>query len=467
MVKNNKLKDDYLVDRYIRNLEENYDDVIEKLNDEINVLINENKIITNENKRLIEENKQYKKENKHFKSSKAYKIWKKYALLKDDPNFDEDFIKTGNEKSSLVLKSIDDAESDREIFTNLKKPDEIKVVFIADQFTFDSFKYEFDYILITPDNWLERFETEKPDLFFCESAWIGYYPNNSFEPWRRKILRDGHSKEENRNVLFDVLEYCNEHDIPTVFWNKEDPVSYVDEISSFGDTASRFDYIFTSSKECIPQYEKDFNHPEVHHLMFAGQPKLFNPLKFNDETIEDIVFTGSYYVGFNQRIKDIDLIFSLLEENDLPFRIYDRQYYNDTPNKFPDEFKKNVLPAVDYNEIPNLYKMLKFGININTITDSETMFARRVFELALSFTNIISNYSIGVDKIFSNNVFYFDKGELPLINEDYTEKRLNNLYTVLENHTYHDRWIEILDTIGFDYTEEKDDVSVIFEVGGG
>jgi len=120
MVKNNKLKDDYLVDRYIRNLEENYDDVIEKLNDEINVLINENKIITNENKRLIEENKQFKNENKHFKSSKAYKIWKKYALLKDDPNFDEDFIKTGNEKSSLVLKSIDDAESDREIFTNLK-----------------------------------------------------------------------------------------------------------------------------------------------------------------------------------------------------------------------------------------------------------------------------------------------------------------------------------------------------------
>jgi hypothetical protein len=92
------------------------------------------------------------------------------------------------------------------------------------------------------------------------------------------------------------------------------------------------------------------------------------------------------------------------------------------------------------------------------------MFARRVFELALTNTNIISNYSLGMKEIFKNNIFIIEDDDFPILTEPYEENRLNNLYNVLENHTYAKRWKQILDTINFPYKEEKKEITVIFLV---
>ena len=53
---------------------------------------------------------------------------------------------------------------------------------------------------------------------------------------------------------------------------------------------------------------------------------------------------------------------------------------------------------------------------------------------------------------------------MPDFKENYEEQRLNNLYNVLENHNYTKRWKEILDTIGFKYKEEIEDISIIFKI---
>ena len=67
--------------------------------------------------------------------------------------------------------------------------------------------------------------------------------------WENKITKDERS---DRSILFEILKYCKENKIPTVFWNKEDPVHYNNEYGgSFSDTAKNFDYIFTSAEECI------------------------------------------------------------------------------------------------------------------------------------------------------------------------------------------------------------------------
>ena len=93
------------------------------------------------------------------------------------------------------------------------------------------------------------------------------------------------------------------------------------------------------------------------------------------------------------------------------------------------------------------------------------MFARRVFELALSYTFILTNYSVGVDKIFGDNVFVFDDMEtLPDFNYSNIEKKINNLYNVLENHTYTNRWKQILNIMGLEYAEDIDDITLIFEI---
>ena len=402
---------------------------------EIYELENQLELLENENQYLKSKYYEIEKENEHFKSSKAYKIWNKYR--KD--------------------KKIEENDN------NIKFIDEIKVALISDQFTHDSFKFEFNIIEIKPENWFEIFEKETPDIFFCESTWHGYC-NGENGVWSGKIEKYD-LPEENRSILFEILEYCKKNNIPTIFWNKEDPVYYRSNGEFFTDTASRFDYIFTSAEEVIEDYKKDFNHENVYPLMFAGQPKLFNPLKFSDEEIDDVVFAGSYYKHHKERVKNMDMIFDKIISQNVNLKIYDRTYYDNIPHiGYPEKYKKYTNPPIDYKDTAKIYKKLKWAININTITESNTMFARRVFELALSNTNIISNYSKAMERLFKDNVFIIEKDEFPTLTEDYEDKRLNNLYNVLNNHTCSKRWKYILDTINYPYKERIEDVSVVFNL---
>ena len=84
----------------------------------------------------------------------------------------------------------------------IKNLRDIKVALIADQFTYDSYKYEFNAITINPDDWEEKFKTEKPDIFLCESAWDGHNFEGLYGPWREKIYQKLNEKE-NRTILFD------------------------------------------------------------------------------------------------------------------------------------------------------------------------------------------------------------------------------------------------------------------------
>lgn len=408
-------------DRYLSKKYESYE------------LENQIESLKNENNQLKSEYIQIKKENEHFKSSKAYKIWDKYRKDKKQPSNSE----------------------------NVKFLNEIKVALISDQFTHDSFKYEFEIIEITPEDWLDKFKKEKPDIFFCESTWHGYCHGQN-GVWSGKIQKLD-DPEENRTVLFEILNYCKQNNIPTIFWNKEDPVYYRQNGEFFTDTASRFDYIFTSAEEVIDDYKKDFNHENVFSLMFAGQPKLFNPLKFNDEETSDVVFAGSYYKHHKDRMKVMDMIFDKIISQGINLRIYDRTYFDDIPHiGYPEKYKKYTNPPIDYKDTAKVYKTLRWAININTITESNTMFARRVFELALSNTNIISNYSKAMKRLFGDNIFIIEEDEFPQLANDYEDKRLSNLYTALSGHTYTERWKYILDTIAFPYKEEINDVSIVF-----
>ena len=106
-------------------------------------------------------------------------------------------------KLNKYLNSSSNSTEDK----NIRYIDEIKVAFISDQFTYDSFKYEFEIIEISPDNWLTKFKDEKPDLFFCESAWDGHNFEGMYGPWHEKIFKDYRVDKENRGVLFEILDY--------------------------------------------------------------------------------------------------------------------------------------------------------------------------------------------------------------------------------------------------------------------
>lgn len=356
---------------------------------------------------------------------------------------------------------------EKEKNTALPKLADINVAVVMDSFSYNSYKMEFNAFCLEPDSWLDVFEENEIDLFFCESAWHGVGKSNIINnvavenidsPWEHKITYINRDKEK---TLLKIIEYCNENDIPTVFWNKEDPKSF----DIFVDAALNFDYIFTSDYDSVKKYLVR-GHENVHPLLFASQIKHFNPIQ-NKERSKDIIFAGSWYgYDFPQRCALMKEMFNKIIESGYNLKIYDRYSKISDKNpswKYPDEYDEYINPSVSFDNMDEVYKESKYSLNINSITNSPTMFARRVFELMSSNTYVISNYSRGVYDLFGNNVYYLDKEESLDLNQQEVERVCEeNLYNVLKNHNYTQRFKYILNVIGFEYDESVENVYVIY-----
>lgn len=379
-------------------------------------------------------------------------------IHKDKPNnlaeatTEYSFDSTKNIKQTLNLD-----------FSN-KNIKDIKVAVILDEFSFNSFKYELTPVVIEPQNWLDIFEKESPDIFFCESAWSGV--DSIRRPWKGRVYSSINFNYENRKEVLEIIKYCNSRGIPTVFWNKEDPTHYPDKIHNFVETAKLFDFVFTTADECINLYKEQHNLKNVFALQFATQPKLFNPIQSaNEQRSENVVFAGSWYANHIERSQAMESIFTNILNNGYKIEFFNRYYNSEDQNhKIPENFEVYEKPSVSNEKVADVYKSSIFGLNVNTVTNSKTMFSRRVFELMSSNTFIISNYSFGMDQMLGNNVIFLDKQPNALkeiSRKKIDEVRESNLNEVLKNHTYENRFRQILDDIGASYNIEEPTITYI------
>lgn len=355
----------------------------------------------------------------------------------------------------------------KEKSTTLPNPSDINVAVIMDSFSYNSYKMEFNAFCLEPDSWLKVFDENEIDLFFCESAWHGVGKSNIVNdvavenidsPWEQKIT---YMKRDKENTLQKIIDYCNKKNIPTVFWNKEDPKSF----DVFVDAALIFDYIFTSDYDSVRKYIVR-GHENVNPLLFASQIKHFNPIQ-NEKRSNDIIFAGSWYgYDFPQRCALMKEMFNKIIQSGHNLKIYDRNSKISDKNpswKYPEEYDEYINPGVSFDKMDEVYKESKYSLNINSITDSPTMFARRIYELMSSNTYVISNYSRGVYDLFENNVYYLDREESLDIDETEVERICEeNLYNVLKNHNYTERFKYILNTIGIEYEESTEHLYVMY-----
>ncbi|MDX1766155.1 MAG: glycosyltransferase [Candidatus Saccharimonadales bacterium] len=366
------------------------------------------------------------------------------------------------EVSDLEAKAVKfSSSSDENLNIGLKKPSDFKVAIIADEFTYNSFCQEFEALPVEPGNWLDIFQEKIPDVFFCESAWSGV--DSVRRPWKGRVYTSENFKSENRKELLAILDYCKKAGIPTVFWNKEDPTHHNDLVHNFVDTAKYFDYVFTTAGECVESYKKVHKIKNVFSLPFATNPRLFNPVEDGVRN-EHAVFAGSWYANHENRCKVMESILDGLIKNGFKLDLYDRFYDDDDPlHSWPERYKKFLHPSKPHNEMPQVYKSSKFGLNFNTVTESPTMFARRVFELMSSNTLVISNYSKGVNAMFGDLVVFPDRNPerlKSLTSDEIDSIRHKALHEVLEKHTYKQRWRSILKTIGLPF--EENDTALTF-----
>lgn len=307
---------------------------------------------------------------------------------------------------------------------------DLKIACIMDPFTLDSYAPECKLYELTPNNWKQEIESFQPDLLFVESAWQG-----KEKLWYRKIA-DG-SKE-----YFELTSYCQEQEIPIVFWNKEDPV-YTD---TFMPAARMADFVFTTDIDCIKKYKDTLKHDRVYFLHFAAQPKIHNPIE-KYERKDKFCFAGAYYHKYKKRSEVFDK-FAEIFINTKGFDIYDRNYKNSLPeHAFPEQYDKYILGSLDPKEIDIAYKGYNYGINMNSVDQSQTMFARRVFEMLASNTVTIGNYSRGVKNLFGDLTISTNDSQTMeqalktwcTDEQTYRKYRLVGLRNVLQQHLYEDR----------------------------
>lgn len=338
----------------------------------------------------------------------------------------------------------------------------LRVAGIMDEFTASTLAPSCDLLRVDATGWEEALAAFDPQLLFVESAWHG-----NGGQWTRKV---SHPSAE----LHQLLDWCRERGVPTAFWNKEDPVHF----DTFIHVARLFDHVFTTDLDCIGHYKTLLGHDRVHLLPFWGQPRLHNPVERYVRQAA-FCFAGAYYVRYPERQRNFDTLIDTLSGLGA-VEIFDRNHGKDDPNyMFPERYRPLIAGTLAYDEIDRAYSGYRFGINLNSVKQSPSMFARRVFDLLLSNTLVIGNYSRGVRLMFGELTVASDSGAQlaarlrPYLGEDEGAARnrhhlrLLALRKVMLEHTAEQRLAHVLSQVtGRPIAQELPAVVVVAQVRG-
>ncbi|NOJ60398.1 glycosyltransferase [Arthrobacter sp. 260] len=294
---------------------------------------------------------------------------------------------------------------------------------IADEFTTAGLRPEINLVEVHPDRWQAELDSNPIDAMFVESAWDGNEGS-----WRGKV---GYYDDESFADLLALLTYCRERSIPTIFWNKEDPVHF----NRFRQTARHFDHVFTSDDGSIPGYLQSAGPSlvSVASLPFYAQPKLHNPLPSLRPYSHTVSYAGSYYGDrYKKRSDQLHALLAAALPSGLT--IYDRQHLNpDSPYKFPPDLAPHVSGGLPYAEMLEAYKAHPVHVNVNSVEQSGTMFSRRVFEVAACGGAVISGPGLGIERVFGSVI--------PIAQDQRSAHALINYWMENEDARNEDAWL--------------------------
>jgi len=319
---------------------------------------------------------------------------------------------------------------------------------IMDEFSELTFGYDLQLLPVTPENWADILEKKQPDLLFVESAWKG-----NAGAWQYALTNPRNPKHQS---LKRLISACKRRNIPSVFWNKEDPPNF----NVFLESAKLFDFVFTTDSNCIESYKKACGHQNIYALPFAAQPKIHNPIGKSEKAGREVAFAGTWYAKKHQeRCALAPLLFDPAVSKGLTIFNRMSDWTHDDSYDFPDMYRPHVKPKVSYREMLSVHKLFKVFLNINSVTDSPTMFSRRVFEVLASATPVISTASVGVQEMFGSIVPVIETKEHAdqaldrLLSNDLYRKKTGHLgyRLVMRHHTVRERLRFSCNKIGIRY----------------
>lgn len=270
----------------------------------------------------------------------------------------------------------------------------IRVGIIADEFTTETLANRVQTVPISRHD--PRISLDQNlDAIFIESAWEG----NGGE-WHRGV---GYYDETQFASLRSLLEAAKELGIPTIFWNKEDPVHY----RRFFEAAVSCDHVFTTDSSLLGNYLTGGSDVvrSAASLPFYSEPTIHNPVQSPATLgVQRAMYAGTYY-GERYAARSAELSSLLRSAAPYGVDIYDRQHDNpDSPYRFPKEFLAEVRGGLPYGEVLEAYRSHYVNLNVNSVTDSPTMFSRRVVEVAASGGVVLSGPGRGVVETFGGAI---------------------------------------------------------------
>jgi glycosyltransferase involved in cell wall biosynthesis/spore maturation protein CgeB len=316
----------------------------------------------------------------------------------------------------------------------------LRVAAILDPFSAEAFAPECQCLHLLPTHWETQLRTFSPQLLLVESAWRG-----KNDAWRQQI-------SQGSGALRDIVAWCQQRGIPTVFWNKEDPTHF----DTFLSTAAWFDVVMTTDFDCIPRYKAALDHTRVYLLPFAAQVSVYHPIETPQQPRQAAVcFAGAYYARYPERTRDLDAFLAHLPTL-CPVDIYDRSQAPDVGQcepayHYPDAYQRFLVGHVPHSQMADVYKRYAWALNLNSIKHSQTMVARRVFDLLASNTLTLSNDARGLWVLLGNTVLATDHGpeavaQLRALSPQAQRKqRLSGLRRVLQEHTMQDRLATVVE----------------------
>lgn len=269
-----------------------------------------------------------------------------------------------------------------------RRLEQITLGLIADRFTTDTLASAVKVVPLSPENWREELAKQPIDAMFVESAWKG---NDG--QWHKKV---GYYGDEEFAPLSELLTHCREQGIPSLFWNKEDPIHF----ERFRKTASLCDHVFTTDSRRIIPYLATTGalSQTASSCPFYASPKIHNLLPSTREWQATAAYGGTYYgKRYPDRTEYLDKIMSAAAP--LGLTIYDRQHDDPgSPYKYPGPLGGYVAGSLSYEEMIQAYKAHPVQINVNSVLDSPTMFSRRVVETSACGSPLISGPALGMNR---------------------------------------------------------------------
>lgn len=322
---------------------------------------------------------------------------------------------------------------------------DLVVGLVADDFTTACLEPECHVIALRADQWKQQLKGMKLDLLFVESAWWGKQ-----KTWHGQIETANLSSQKS---LLKLASFCADKNIPTVFWNKEDPV----HLPKFLAAAEQFDFVFTTDENAVPVYQILLGHERIWPLPFAASPYIHFPPQEDTQRTTAVAFAGSWNERDHpHRCKRLAVLLNAAKEFDLC--IYDRNHGtgNQHVYPFPKEYQPFIKGRLPYHRMVETYRKHKVFLNVVSVEDSPTMCSRRVFELLACGACVVSAPSKGIETMFGEIVQIARTKEQAqetlrtLINNDVMRCGLAEagVAHVLEHHTMSKRLAFVLDKVG-------------------